>query len=329
MIFNDRHVDQRTVRSALSLAAAAPSVHNSQPWRWVVGPHTVDLYADLSRWLPATDAQGRDMIVSCGSALHHARVALAAAGLASSVHRMPNADEPDHLAALHLHPRAADDTDLTLAAAILRRRTDRRRFTDWEVPAAFVDELCERATEQGALLRPVTAAGSRVRLIEAIQAAAEAQESNVTYLAERTIWSGRYADVEGIPAANLLRDAVASGGATARRFSDGFIEQPEDGEPDGALLTVLATASDDPLSQLRAGEALSAVLLHATDLGLATCALSQPLEVASSRRVVQDDVLGGTAAPQLVLRIGWAPLGTPLRPTPRRSVDDMIKQLPL
>jgi len=329
MTINTRHVDQRTVRSALSLAAAAPSVHNSQPWRWVVGPHTVRLYADLARWLPATDTRGRDMIVSCGAALHHARVALAAAGLASSVHRMPDIDEPDHLAVLHLHPRTADDTDLTLAAAIMRRRTDRRPFTDWEVPAAFVDELSERAADHGAQLRPVTGARSRARLIEAMQVAAAAQESNVAYLAEHASWNGRYADVEGIPSVDLVRDAVASGGATVRRFSDGFIGQPSDGEPDGALLTVLATASDDPLSQLRAGEALSAVLLHATDLGLATCPLSQPLEVASSRRVVQDDVLGGTAAPQLVLRVGWAPLGTPLRPTPRRMIDDMIKQLPL
>ena len=329
MTTTNNRIDQRTVRSALALAAAAPSVHNSQPWRWVVGPHTVHLYADLSRWLPTTDAQGRDLVVSCGAALHHARVALAAVGLASSVHRMPSPDEPKHLATLQLHPRLADDTDLALAAAILRRRTDRRRYTDWEVPAAFVDDLGERAAAQGALLRPVTEARSRQRLIDAIRDAAEVRETNVSYLAERVPWTGRYADVDGIPAGNLLREAVASGGGTARRFSDGLVEQPSDEEPDGALLAVLATGSDDSLSQLRAGEALSAVLLHATELGLATCPLSRPLEIASRRRTVRDDVLDGTAAPQLVLRVGWAPLGTPLRPTPRRPIDDMIEQLPL
>jgi nitroreductase len=133
----------------------------------------------------------------------------------------------------------------------------------------------------------------------------------------------------GVPAADLLRDAVGSGGRTARRFSDGLVEQPSDGGADGALLAVLTTESDDPLAQLRAGEALSAVLLHATELGLATCALSQPVEVAASRRIVQDEVLDGTAVPQLVLRVGWAPVGTPLRPTPRRPIDDVIEQLPL
>jgi nitroreductase len=321
MTITNNRIDQRTVRSALALAAAAPSVHNSQPWRWVVGPHAVHLYADLSRWLPTTDAQARDLVVSCGAALHHARVALAAVGLASSVHRMPNPDEPKHLAALQLHPRLADDTDLALAAAILRRRTDRRRYTGWEVPAAFVDDLGERAAAQGALLRPVTEARSRERLVDVIRDAAEVQEASVSWLAERATRIARYADVGGIPAADLLRDRAASGGGT--------IEQPSDEEPDGALLAVLATGSDDSLSQLRAGEALSAVLLHATELGLATCSLSRPFEIASRRRDVRDGVLGGTAAPQLVLRVGWAPLGTPLRPTPRRPIDDMIEQLPM
>ncbi|MFC5235965.1 Acg family FMN-binding oxidoreductase [Pseudonocardia zijingensis] len=320
------HIDQRTVRTALALAARAPSIHNSQPWRWVVGPRSVHLYADLRRWLPATDAQGRDLIVSCGAALHHLRVALAAAGLASSLRRMPNPTEPNHLAALELHPRPAGDAELALAAAISRRRTDRRRFVDWEVPAAFIDELIERAAGQGVLLRAVTEAAPRARLVAAIREAAEIQEGDAAYRTETAVWSGGYADVDGVPAANLLRDPVATGAGTARRFSEGLIEQTA-GDPDGAALLMLATASDDTLAQLRAGEALSAVLLHATTLGLATCPLSQPLEVGSTRQVVQDEVLGGSAVPQLVVRAGWAPAGAPLPPTPRRPIDETIERL--
>ena len=67
---------------------------------------------------------------------------------------------------------------------------------------------------------------------------------------------------------------------------------------------VLGTASDDRLSQLRAGEALSAVLLQAAQMGLASCPLSQPLEVGSTRRLLAT-VLGGTLSPQLVLRLGF------------------------
>ena len=54
------------------------------------------------------------------------------------------------------------------------------------------------------------------------------------------------------------------------------------GEDAGSLI-LLSTSSDDDLSRLRAGEAMSAVLLEATSAGLATCPLSQPLEVLETR----------------------------------------------
>jgi len=88
------------------------------------------------------------------------------------------------------------------------------------------------------------------------------------------------------------------------------------------LLAVLGTASDDRLSQLRAGEALSAVLLTATTIGLATCPLSQALEIGTTRRMLRDNVLDGTLSPQLVLRVGRAPVGPSLPATPRRSFTD-------
>lgn len=70
------HPDRDTVRAALAMAVRAPSVHNTQPWLWRLGDRTVHLYADPSRHLPHADPGMRDLIVSCGAALHHLRVAL-------------------------------------------------------------------------------------------------------------------------------------------------------------------------------------------------------------------------------------------------------------
>jgi nitroreductase len=319
------HVDQRTVRSALALACRAPSVHNSQPWRFVLGPSTVHLYADLRRWLPATDADGRDLVVSCGVVLHHLRVALTAAGFRTSVHRMPNPDAPDHLAAIELHHGPAGDADLGLANAIMRRRTDRRRFSDWDVPEGFLQELTARAAEQGALLRQIGDPRERALMLAAIGEADALQEDDPACHTETAVWSGRVADDSAVPAANLLRDPIGTGAGTARRFAEGLLEQPDGRGSDGATLMVLGTASDDPLSQLRAGEAASAVLLHATELGLATCPLSQPLEVTTTRIAIRDAVLGGTLSPQLLLRLGWAPSGPELAPTPRRPIAQTVE----
>ena len=88
------NLDRRTVRSALQLAVRAPSVHNSQPWRFVLGRSSVHLHADLGRWLPATDPDARGLMQSCGTVLHHLQVALAASGISATVHRLPDPDRP-------------------------------------------------------------------------------------------------------------------------------------------------------------------------------------------------------------------------------------------
>src|SRR3954453_4606876 len=98
-------VDRQTIRAAVELGSPAPSLQNSQPWRWRLGLRSLLLQADLRRWLPATDADGRDLAVSCGAALHHTRVALAASGLHTIVHPIPDPDRPDDLAALELSLR--------------------------------------------------------------------------------------------------------------------------------------------------------------------------------------------------------------------------------
>ncbi|MGI5129978.1 Acg family FMN-binding oxidoreductase [Pseudonocardia sp. CA-107938] len=317
-------VDEQTVRSALALASRAPSVHNSQPWLWRYDERTVHLVADMRRWLPATDAVGRDMVVSCGAALHHLRVALAASGVAASVRRMPDPDAPDLLAALVLRTRPASDADLRAAAMIIRRRTDRRRYGDWTVPPGFLAELAARAAAEGVVARPVDEAGGRTAVVEAVRAAAQEQLFTDRFATETALWTGRLAGDDGIPPANLLADPAGTGDGLARPFPGGTIVQ--DPGSDGAALMVLGTTSDDPLSQLRAGEALSSMLLHATDLGLATCPLTQPLEVESTRRALRDDLLGGHLAPQAILRVGWAP-HEPLPPTPRRPLADVIERI--
>jgi nitroreductase len=92
---------------------------------------------------------------------------------------------------------------------------------------------------------------------------------------------------------------------------------------------VLATHRDEPLDRLRAGEALSAVLLAATELGLATTPLSQALEVEATRKALQHQVLHVPEHPQLLIRIGWpATAAAELPPTPRRDLRSVLLPSP-
>lgn len=323
-------LDDETVRSVVALALRAPSIHNSQPWRWIVGDNSVHLFADPYRHLPITDPDSRDLLVSCGAGLHHLRVAFAAVGWATTVHRLPNPVQPDHLAAVECFPRAATAGDIALAAAILHRRTDRRRFSSWAVPAGLVNTLAEHATAQGAILIPITDPQHRFQLTSAIAEAARQQAANPDYATELAIWAGRSSvATEGVPAANALSAPARHGDTTMRTFPHGELADPATWDDDAGELLVLATSSDDRMSALRAGEALSAVLLAATHLHLATCPLTQPLEVGTTRAALRDGVLDGAAFPQMVLRLGWAPVGSnPLPATPRRPLDDVVGRFP-
>ncbi|EHR50977.1 nitroreductase family protein [Saccharomonospora marina XMU15] len=322
--------DDDTVRAALALATRAPSVHNSQPWQWKVGDRTVHLYADRELQLPAIDPEGRDLLLSCGAALHHLRVGLAALGWHSRVHRMPNPAEPQHLAAVELARHEPTFDEISLASAIPRRRTDRRRFSSWEVPPSRVGELAEHAAAEGAVLIGVTDPMARYRLIEAIGEAARLHDDDPAYQVELAQWTGRDEDTQGVPARSAVAPVHVPGEPDPRRFRDPRLPQPEgsSAEPDASVLLVLATASDDTMSQFRAGEAMSEVLLAATHAGLANCPLSEPLEIGSTRDIVRSEVLGDSAYPQLILRVGWAAVNAdPLPATPRRPLSEVVHGL--
>ncbi|NKY89827.1 NAD(P)H nitroreductase [Nocardia veterana] len=319
-----RHPDYETLVAAVELAVRAPSVHNSQPWLWRIGDDTVQLYADTARQLRQTDPDQRDLVVSCGAALHHLRVAAAGLGWATVVHRLPNPAVPDHLAAVEFRPEPATAEAVGLSRAIASRHSDRRRYTSWEVPDMHIETLTAAAAANGVLVRDVVADDERVQLLRAFERAAAVHNADTAYRAELAQWSGHHATPDGVPA----RSAVAATGVMSRPFADpGLPEAVMRDIAEADHMLVLYTAGDDRVSRLRAGEATSAILLAATIFGLATCPLSEPLEVPEVRAHLRTDLLGDSGYPQMIIRVGWAAAGSSLPPTPRRALDDVVARL--
>jgi hypothetical protein len=327
--------DDETVRAAVTMAISAPSVHNTQPWKWRVGDSSVHLWADRTRQLVATDPGATDLMLSCGAALHHLRVGFAALDWGCRVHRLPNPADPDHLAAVEVFPRDGSDEEMRLANVIRKRRTDRRRYSDWAVPPETLRVLAKAAENEGVLLRVADNAMIRYQLVSAIAQAAALQTMDPAYRIELAEWSGYEAGAtDGIPAANTPLVTGWYGDLPMRPFPRGRLATAPPPDDQAAAtqgageLLVLSTTSDDGISRLKAGEAMSAVLLSATDLGLASSPLSQPLELDSIREVLRADVLADTAYPQIVLRIGWPSTGAePLPSTPRRPLAEVLSRL--
>lgn len=317
--------DAQTIRTGLTLATRAPSIHNTQPWRWMVGERSLHLYADTTRHLIHTDPDRRELMVSCGMVLHHAVIALAALGWQAQVTRLPNPADPLHLASVLLSPSRADHHDVALAAAIPRRRTDRRHFSAWPVPRGDVATIGARTARMGIRLRCVEMSPD---IEEIVADAVSRHDTDGGYRAELSAWSGRRAATSGVPARNIPAPATAP--QPGRRVAGGVLNSPHDAaaEEDHAALLALGSAADDDLARLRAGEATSMALLTATSLGLATCPVSEPLEIGETRDAIMAEVFDNCEYPQMMFRIGWAPVGAdPLPSTPRRPIDEVVSLL--
>ena len=296
----------RTARLAqvLEHALRAPSVHNTQPWRWRLGDDVIDLFADIGRQLPVTDPDGRDLTISCGVALHHLVVALGHAGHDAYVKRMPDPQDNTHLATITISDAPPDPATARLFGAIARRHTELRRMRCQPVPVALQAALVDAARRFD--VRMVRANGVREAFNNAFAAAAE-----------RELWTNGHTTALHISGPRTGsrhggRDSRVVGplpGLTGMSGSRGFgyseLELP--GPPlgyrlpdDGAEFFLLATREDRTQDRLRAGQALSSVLLTATQAGLATTPLSRGLEMGTHHLAV-----GETATPQIFVRVGW------------------------
>src|SRR5215218_353924 len=93
---------ERVLRVAAQVSLNAPSIFNTQPWRWQVGAKSLTLWADRSRQLLVADPDGRLLTVSCGVALDHALTALAVSHRTAEVSRLPDPTQPDLLAEIEV-----------------------------------------------------------------------------------------------------------------------------------------------------------------------------------------------------------------------------------
>jgi nitroreductase len=316
------------LRRAAEQAHLAPSVHNTQPWRLVIRPDVLELYADRARQLAALDPTGRQLMVSCGCALLTARVVLAEAEQRVRIDRLPEPAQPDLLARIALLDGEEPWTPLArLEPELARRRTNRREFQREEVPPEVIYEMANAAAAEDTDLFIIASDEQRRITAELCQQAEREQQANPAYRAELRRWTTDLLNRDdGVPAMAVPHVDAGSGGEIPIRDFDSrgnaWLPQVRESSRDQCLL-LLAVREDSPQGWLRAGEALQRVWLEATRFDHVASLLTQVVEVAVTRHLLRLR-LGLQGYPVLLIRVGRAPL-TP--PTRRRPLSDVITEV--
>ena len=319
------------VKEAVTLAVHAPSIHNTQPWRWVYRHGVLELHADRSRQLPVLDPDGRSLLLSCGAALELARLGLAVRGWRTDLNRMPDPGRPDLLARIRpLGRTAVDPAWVERSAAAERRYSDRRPFRAEPVADRMVDSLVAAATDDGVYAAAVQRPDERLDLAVAFSWADQVETDDPGYRAELAHWTRHEGEdaPDGVPASAIPRavpgsprhtdvpvrdfEAGVSGGQI---LPEGIDEQP--------LYLVVFTTGDGREARVRAGEAYARASVEAERLGLGSSAMTQAVDLPAVRERFRA-LMDWPDHPQMVMRVGWPQEGPRPQPTGRRPLSAVL-----
>lgn len=312
----------------IATAARAPSVHNTQPWRFKVRRYTIELYADPHRKL-RVDPVGREMVISCGAALFGLRLAVRSLGYLPEVELLP--DPPRLLARVSLGAEAPmTEAERRMLQALPHRHTHRGPFSAGPLPDGLLAGLQHDAFAEGATLALVEPAIAYQRLADIVTAAGRRQDLDPVARAEVRRWIR--------PAGSTARDGVPAVAFSAGMFPEwagrqrGRLRQrdfdhgrglgtlPADGPP-AAATAVLVTHADSPADWLRVGQALHRLLAHAADRWVFASLYTQPMEAAAIRGLIRAR-LGLPGSPQMLLQFGPA---RTTQATARRPPDELME----
>jgi hypothetical protein len=314
----------RQVGHLIGVAGRAPSLHNTQPWRFAISGDAIELRADSSRQL-LVDPDGREMIISCGAALYGLRLAVRSLGYLPEVELLPEPAGRRPLAYVRLGaaaPMTADERKMS--AAVPHRHTHRGPFEASPLPSGLLARLRDDARAEGVTLAEIEPGPGRDELSELIAAAGRRQDRDPRSRAATWSWSREVTSParDGVPAHAFPAQPAREPGRLPQRDFDlgrGLGMLPSRG-PAPPVTAVLFTSGDAQEDWLRAGQALYRLLLHAASWWVFASLNSQPLEDAATRALITGR-LALPGAPQMLLAFG---VSRTAHPTSRRPAADLI-----
>lgn len=308
------------VKFLLRYALLAPSSHNTQPWLFKIkSENTIEIYADYSRWLKIADADKREMHVSIGCALENLLIAAARFGFETQPIYFPNGENEKLVAAVELKKseKANDERRRNLFEFLTTRSTFHGVFLEREIPEGVLREIENCADESGINLYLTSDEKIRQKVDDLIARSDAMQFADPEFRKELSSWIA-----QGVFGNSWLMSQIGSlavaylnlGNSTAKTDAKVLRSAP--------VLGLIATAENDRVSQVKAGQIFERIYLAARKHNLGVRPVSQIVQIPEHKEELKKLLPNAGEFPQQPFLLGCAEFAD--AHTPRRSLEEVL-----
>lgn len=306
-------------RELVRFATLAASGHNAQPWKFSLGPNSIEIHPDYSRRLPAVDPENRELWIGLGCALENLTIAAGALGLASEI-RYPGSE--DHL---KIHLSADSRRETPLFHAIMIRQNTRSEYDGTPVPSRDLDALRALPLEPGIGLRFVESDSDRAMVSEYVRRGTRIQFAGDAFVRELESWI-RFNKKVALATCDGLYSGSSGSPDVPRWLGKLFVASTKPDADERKLrssvgVVLITSESDGKADWVRVGKVYERLALTLTSRNLKLAFLNQPVEAKALRGPLQSALTLGDALPQLLVRFGF---GSPSPLSQRRPVEETI-----
>ena len=313
------------LRELVRYATLAANSHNTQAWRFEIGPDTITLSPDLTRRTPTVDPDDHHLFASLGAAAENIVQAAPLLGLSALPRFEPDADDR---IAIAITPGPMAMTPM--AEAIPNRQCTRSVYDGRPVPAADLQAIATAAQGDGVDLLMLTERSVIDAVGSFIIEGNTVQMRDAAYMEELKHWL-RFSYAEAVANSDGLFSATSGNPVLPGpigRLLLGFVATAESENnkyqvqiESSSGLAVFVTEQNDKAHWIAAGRAYQRFALQATALGIKHAFLNQAVEVPEVRSGLAQHLGLGQRRPDLVVRFGYADA---MPNSLRRPVEDVL-----
>ncbi|MCG8322267.1 MAG: hypothetical protein MI921_22410 [Cytophagales bacterium] len=297
----------------IKYAIKAPSVHNTQPWRFAYRNNVIKVFPDYNRRLPMADQDDHALFISLGCAVENLVIAANHFGYRADIDYFPPLENNECIRIRLTEGRV--DLDNRLFEAIDNRQSTRNRYKGRKIPGEDMKALQNAAHYEG--VRTLVFSGQQeiLPLIEFIKEASFLRFSNNSFKHELIYWirfNTREAKQtgDGLYTASMGFPSVPSwlGRLIMRLIKpSGEAKRVEKLVKSSSAMMVFIAESNQKKNWINLGRAFERVALTATVLNIKHAHLNMPCEEIEVRKKLAAYLgLPDNQQPLLLIRLGYS-----------------------